>query len=115
MSARSQPFVSYVQHNFLSNFGLKLQQSDSGKLWVGKMLGAGSEGEVFLGTYDPPQLMAIKFIRKTPETEEKFKIFLKSSLLKIFPLFVFSRIFSSIITFSFYSFIGMTMNHLSLP
>lgn len=80
MSARSQPFVSYVQHNFLSNFGLKLQQSDSGKLWVGKMLGAGSEGEVFLGTYDPPQLMAIKFIRKTPETEEKFKIFLKISL-----------------------------------
>jgi serine/threonine protein kinase len=80
MSTKRQPFVSYVQHNFLSNFGLKLHSSDAEKLWVGKPLGAGSEGDVFFGTYDPPQLMAIKFIRKTPENSEKLETFLKISL-----------------------------------
>lgn len=80
MSAKPQPFVSYVQHNFLSNFGLKLQSSDAEKLWVGKPLGIGAHGEVYFGTYDPPQLMALKFVKKEPDSEEKLETFLKISL-----------------------------------
>lgn len=81
MSTKIQPFVSYVlQHNFNSNFGLNLQQSDAEKLWVGKPLGSGAQGDVYFGTYDPPQLMALKFMRKNPDDMKKLETFLKISL-----------------------------------
>jgi len=80
MSGRFQPFVSYVQHNFNSNFGLHLQQSDAEKLWIGRPVGLGSQGDVFYGTYDPPQLIALKFVPKNPEDDKRLETFLKISL-----------------------------------
>lgn len=80
MDTRVQPFASYVQHNFNSNFGLNFKNDDAEKLWVGKQLGSGAQGDVYFGTYDPPQLIALKFVKKSPDDEKKLQTFLEISL-----------------------------------